>query len=280
MPPALPSPQRRVPCRLLPSAGLLAVAVAAAPVALAAPPIDAIRPHRAVYDLDLAGGRSQPVVVDVAGTMTFSLQDVCDGWIVEQTYDTQILYASGPDVRWRTSYSTWESRDGRELTFALDSSSGELIQSELRGEASLDSDKGGTARLRRPSAETIALPPGTLFPTYFAAELIAAIRDGASMFTGTLYAGTEETGPEYVAAIIGRPVDAPPSLDDPLLEGPSHRIVTAYYPPAVAAELPSVEVTMRFYENGVSDDVVLAYSDFGIRARLVEIEALPVPDCR
>jgi hypothetical protein len=36
---------------------------------------------------------------------------------------------------------------------------------------------------------------------------------------------------------------------------------------------------MRLLDNGVSQDMALDYSDYVIRAKLDEIEALPRPNC-
>jgi hypothetical protein len=258
---------------------LSAALVVAAGAAQAAPPVGDLLSHRAVYSLGLARSQSQQVVGGVAGTMTFTLTGACDGWTVEQQYDTQISYIEGPAVHWTTSYSTWESRDGRDMTFSLKSTTNDVVETDLRGEASLDPATGGQARLRRPEDTTLPLTPGTLFPTYHTAALVDAMRRGDTIFGATLFDGTDDAGSSYVSAVIGRPVDTAPTIDDPALEVPSRRVTMAFFDENGGDDLPSVEIGMRLYENGVGDDVTLDYGDFVMRATMVSFEALPAPTC-
>jgi hypothetical protein len=53
----------------------------------------------------------------------------------------------------------------------------------------------------------------------------------------------------------------------------------AFFPPDASADKPEYELGMRLLDNGVSRDMVLDYSDFAIKAKLDEIEALPKPSC-
>lgn len=253
--------------------------LAAAAADAATPSIGDLVSHRAVYSLGLARSQAQQVVGGVAGTMTFTLTGACDGWTVEQQYDTRISYVEGPPVHWMTSYSTWESRDGRDMTFSLKSTTDDVVETDVRGEASLDPDTGGEARLRRPEDTTLTLTPGTLFPTYHTAALVDAMRRGDTIFAATLFDGTDPEGSSYVSAIIGRPVETPPTIDDPALKGPSRRVTMAFFDETGSSDIPSVEIGMRLYDNGVGDDVTLDYGDFVMRATMVSFEALPQPTC-
>src|SRR4051812_22516555 len=118
----------------LPSAApLSAILALAAGAASAAPPVGELLSHRAVYALSLARSQAQQVVGGVAGTMSFTLTAACDGWTVEQQYDSHISYVEGPPVHWMTNYSTWESRDGREMTFSLKSTTDNVVETDVRG---------------------------------------------------------------------------------------------------------------------------------------------------
>jgi hypothetical protein len=68
-------------------------------------------------------------------------------------------------------------------------------------------------------------------------------------------------------------------VDSPLLNRPSWRIRLAFFPPDTKVEQPDYELGMRLLDNGVSQDMALDYSDYVIRAKLDEIEALPRPNC-
>jgi hypothetical protein len=256
-----------------------AVTLSAGAADAATPSIGDLVSHRAVYALGLARSQAQQVVGGVSGTMTFTLTGACDGWTVEQQYDSRISYVEGPPVHWMTSYSTWESRDGRDMTFSLKSTTDDVVETDVRGEASLDPKTGGEARLRRPEDITLPLSAGTLFPTYHTAALVDAMRRGDSIFAATLFDGTDEAGSSYVSAVIGRPVETAPKIDDPALKVPSRRVTMAFFDETGTSDLPSVEIGMRLYDNGVGDDVTLDYGDFVMRATMVSFETLPTPTC-
>ena len=60
-----------------------------------------IAPHRAVYDLSLAGSKGNSQVVDVTGAMEFDWEDACDGWSVTQRTAMAFSYQSGQTVQSR-----------------------------------------------------------------------------------------------------------------------------------------------------------------------------------
>ena len=68
-------------------------------------------------------------------------------------------------------------------------------------------------------------------------------------------------------------------VKSPLLQQPSWRVRLAFFPADSTAVRPDYELGMKLHDNGVSADMVLDYSDFAIKARLDEIEALPKPNC-
>ena len=64
-----------------------------------------------------------------------------------------------------------------------------------------------------------------------------------------------------------------------LLERPGWRVRLAFFPADASAEKPDYELGMRLLDNGVSQDMVIDYGDYSIRAKLDDIEPLPKPNC-
>jgi len=64
-----------------------------------------------------------------------------------------------------------------------------------------------------------------------------------------------------------------------LIERPSWRVRLAFFPADTKSDEPDYELGMRLFDNGVSGDMSLDYSDYVIRAKLDEIEPLSKPAC-
>ena len=71
-----------------------------------------IAPHRAVYDLSLAGSKGNSQVVDVTGAMEFDWEDACDGWSVDPAHGHGVLLSVGPDRESRLEPGDLGSRTG------------------------------------------------------------------------------------------------------------------------------------------------------------------------
>ena len=98
-----------------------------------------------------------------------------------------------------------------------------------------------------------------------------------------VFDGSGDDGGHYginVALARAFPAGAPTNLDLPLLvDQPSWRVVMAYFDPEENGVAPDYEQELRVFANGVIDELVLDYGDFSLDAELVDLEALPAPDC-
>jgi hypothetical protein len=53
----------------------------------------------------------------------------------------------------------------------------------------------------------------------------------------------------------------------------------AFFPVDANAEKPDYELGMRLLDNGVSQDMVIDYGEYSIRAKLDDLEPLTKPNC-
>jgi hypothetical protein len=53
----------------------------------------------------------------------------------------------------------------------------------------------------------------------------------------------------------------------------------AYFETGAIEAEPKHEMAMRIFANGVSDDLVIDFEQFTVRAVLEQVDMLPVPDC-
>jgi hypothetical protein len=243
-----------------------------------------IAPHRALYSLTLGSSKTGSGVVGATGAMVYEWGETCDGWTVEQRFRLRLYYAEsgGSDVS--STLVTWESKDGLRYRFNERRLRNGELDEEIRGEAHLDGPgKGGTAEFVRPEATTIALAPGVLFPTAHTILLIDRARAGDQFVSRQVFDGSTVENASQITAVIGPELAPDPGADklaqNPLLQRPSWRVRLAFFPSDSKSEQPDYELGMRLLDNGVSQDMSLDYTDYVIKAKLDEIEALPRPSC-
>ncbi len=258
----------------------LCTAIAAALLFSASAHAQTIAPHRAAYSLSLGEGRSGGVG-SIDGALVIDWGEVCEGWTISQRMRFRMSGGAGGDVDSDISFSSFESRDGRNYRFSLRTSrDGEVVE-DLRGRAELDPDKGGMAEFSTPDT-TIVLPPGTMFPTAHSLLLINLAEGGERLVTRAVFDGATLDGALDVSAIIGdrTPVDPKLAARAPAVGArPSWRVRMAYFNPDDKSGTPTYETSMRMLDNAVASEYSFEYPEFSIRAKLERLDALPKPNC-
>ncbi len=245
-------------------------ALAATPVPLAA--------HQATYRLSLDNARSGDVL-GVSGTMGYEVTDACDGWAVRQRLDMTITNREGQDVEMVSDYLTWESKDGLKLTFRMKQTTDTAVTEQVEGDASLDKSGGaGTVHYTVPDEKTTPIPPGTLFPMAHTAAIITAAEEGKKFVALPLFDGTGAEGAQNTSVIISN-WNLPSASQYPALaELPSGRVRVAFFDRKKDTQKPDYEVGMKYWENGVADDLKMDFSDFVVDGKLATF-TLPKPHC-
>ena len=241
-----------------------------------------IAPHRALYTMSLGNARSDSGVVDARGTMDYEWGETCEGWTIEQRYRLKMRYAETSDVDIVSSFVTWESKDGLRYRFNQKQTRNGEVDQEIRGEARLDGPgKSGVAEFTKPEAQTLRLEPGVLFPSAHTILLIDSARAGENFVSRLVFDGATDENAVQVSAVIGHKLTADPAAEtrSPLLERPGWRVRLAFFPVDANAEKPDYELGMRLLDNGVSQDMVIDYGEYSIRAKLDDIEPLSKPNC-
>jgi len=252
--------------------------------ALPARPIQ-ILPHQAIYNLSIAAAKSGNPVVAVDGGMMIKWADVCDGWTLEQRFTMTFIYAQGGALEMKTTFVTWEAKDGLSYRFNVRKLVNGEVDEVIRGEASLDGPgQGGTVQFEEPEKKAVPLPPGTLFPTEHTLELLKRAQAGKRFFFRTVFDGIEASGPTDINAVIGEQVTvAREDWDDAVFGGPAWPMRLAFFTPdgdqAVEGGGPDYEVSIQLLWNGVSDSMLIDYGDLKIDVALDTIEELPAPHC-
>lgn len=272
-------------------AAALVVAVPAicAPAAPPLPGESQFAPHKAEYTMTLNSTRMSGGVTGASGKMSYRFGDSCDGWTVENKTAITFDYSDSSPVATTWDYVTWESKDGLRFRFRVRSTRDGTVNEEIAGTASLDGQgKGGTVKFTQPDQKTVSLPPGTLFPTEHTLRLLEAAQKGGRLLTKVVFDGTDADGPFNVTGVVTRLVPAnsnsSPSLGKPgvsaaLLSAPSWFMRLAFFSVASSDAEPDYEVGLRYYLNGVADEMIQSYGDFTLKATLDKLQPIAKPDC-
>lgn len=281
----------------IPVPPLAAPAVVAAPASVPAAAASVrIAPHRAIYRMTMVSARNGSPVVDVRGKMLFQWGDSCDGWTTEQRFRLNFAYAEGEEAKTNTSYISWEAKDGLAYRFNVRKTINGQLDEEVKGEASLTVEGGaGSSHFVRPEESTLALQPGTLFPSAHSIALIQAAMAGERFLSRTVFDGADTDGATEISAVIGPPQAAPPTAaattapgggDDAktgiaaaLLAETGWPVRLAFFPVKGTAAVPEYEMSVLLLANGVTRQLRIDYGDFSVAATLESLEALPQHGC-
>jgi hypothetical protein len=253
-----------------------------------------ISPHRALYNLSLQSSKAGSGVVGATGAMIYEWGETCDAWTVQQRFRLRLVYEDADPVELSSTLVSWESKDGLRYRFNERRLRNGDPDEEVKGEARLEgSGMGGKADFTKPDAVTMTLAPKVLFPTAHTLLLIERAIAGDNFLSRDVFDGATEDNASQITAVIGPRIDATTSGDkaaagaaskdkvvkSPLIDRPSWRVRLAFFPADTKADEPDYELGMRLFDNGVSGDMSLDYSDYVIRAKLDEIEPLSKPAC-
>jgi EipB-like len=261
---------------------VLAAAFVAVAISASAAGGAEIAPHRALYLMTLGSARNDSGVVDARGTMDYEWGETCDGWTIEQRYRLRMRYAETADVDIVSSFVTWESKDGLRYRFNQKQTRNGEVDQEIRGEATLDGPGGGgVAEFSKPEPKTLRLEPGVMFPSAHTMLLIDAAHEGENFISRLVFDGATDENAVQVSAAIGVKLTPDPvaAARNSLLQRPGWRFRLAFFPVDASAEKPDYELGMRLLDNGVSQDMVIDYGEYSIRAKLDDIEPLAKPSC-
>lgn len=272
---------RRLSTALI-AAGLLGLAPSAAPRA-AEPGAEAMAAHRAAYRLTLDRSRDNSIV-RAEGAMVYEVVDACDGWATRQRFTLVLTDRDGQNVDTASDYSTYETKDGRKIRFSLTQMSQGAVSQRVSGEAEVSPDGGGRVRYTDPEQKEEALPPGTLLPMLHTIRSLAAARAGSRMLVTPLFDGTSPDGAQDTTTVISGWHGAQANQRFPALSSlGSARMRVAFFDrdgggkdkDAAGASAPDYEVGLRYFENGVADELKMEFGEFSVNGRMEELAILP-----
>ncbi|MCB8880638.1 DUF1849 family protein [Acidisoma cellulosilytica] len=229
--------------------------------------------HRAFYKLTLDSTENGGVT-NAAGAMEYEVINGCTGWATQQRLDMTVLDREGGDTHTVSDYSTWESKDGRQFRFRITQNTND--QREVRaGYAELPPGRPGFAVYTQPSARRVVLPAGTLFPMAQTAAVLAAAKAGKPFLAVPIFDGTATDAVENTFSIITQHGQVVPTAFAPLAHMPTVLVHMAYYGTDRTQMLPDTLLAMRYWDNGVADQLTMDFGNFTLAGQLAQFQLLP-----
>ncbi len=264
---------------------LLAALLALAPVAANATPVEGaadMAAHRAAYRLILDRSRDTAGIQRAEGAMLFEVQDACEAWATRQRFTLVVTDRDGNSIETSSDYSTLESKDGRTLRFSLTQVTEGAVTSRVSGEAT-QGEGGGRVVFADPVPNEMRLPPGTLFPMIHTIQSLAAARAGQRLVVAPLLDGTTADGPQDTTTIITGGWQAPSeNARFPALSAFGNaRMRIAFFEPGQqgGASTPGYEVSLRYWANGVADELKMDFGEFVVDGQMLELAVAPPGGC-
>ncbi len=237
-------------------------------------------PHKALYNIKLAGTKSGSQIVNISGQMLYEWKPTCEAWVSNHRFNIVYEYADTPALNITSDFSTYEAFDGSSLNFTSQRKrNGELFE-ELRGRADIAEGQTGEAVFTIPESLKHELPIGTLFPIRHTFEVAKKVDEGAKFFNSVIYDGSDEDGAVEVNAFIGKELNASErftdtsNMDMDLINTPAHAVRLAFFPLNTPEASSDYEMDLVFHENGIISDMIIDYDDFSVSQTLTAIEKI------
>jgi hypothetical protein len=231
--------------------------------------------HKALYTLTLDAS-PKGAVVAANGTMSYEVIDSCDGWATQQRLAMDVTNSDGQTVRMVSDYSTWEAKNGSRLRFHVRQTTDTAVTLQLAGEADI-APGGGVIHYTEPKPDTVKLAAGTLFPMAHTAHIMALAQSGQKFITLPLFDGSSDTGAEDTFIVITRSIAASPFKYPALAPLPSDDVNVSFYDHDSNGEAPDYAVAMRYWTNGVADDLKMDFGDFIMAGKLTQFSPTAHP---
>ena len=272
------------------------VAIAAGLIVAAIPPgaaaqagAVALASHRAVYDLKLAQSRGKRPMSAVRGRILYDFSgSPCEGYALQFRQVSQLDSGEGRVSVSDLRATTWEDGAARRLHFHSENFLDERLRDTVDGKAERQ-PTGIGVKLTKPADKTLAFGVDLVFPTEHIRRVIAAAREGKSLYQVVVYDGSESGEKLYdTLAVIGKaitPDDKKPSdaaSAQPALAALTRWPVTISYfdkgNPG-GEQTPIYAITFELYENGVSRALLLDYGDFVVAGEMTQFEIKDSKPC-
>lgn len=244
-----------------------------------------MQPHRAIYEVSLSSVQSGGQLVDIRGKMYFEWKKSCESWTTDHRSTLTYEYADGTSARINSDFASYETLDGKDLSFSSRRENNGTLIEEFRGHAKLSTNAEGDAVYSVPGELNFKLPKNTFFPMQHTDEILARARKGEKFFNAALFDGSDDKGPQLVNVFIGQKADpmkdfkVTKDVDLSLLKSPARHMRLAFFSAEDDSAAAEYEMDLVALDNGVVSDIKVIYDTFTITQKLVALQKVDMPAC-
>jgi hypothetical protein len=249
----------------------------------------ALASHRAVYDLKLSRSRGKRPMSSINGRILYDFSgSACEGYALQFRQVSQLDTGEGKVAVSDLRATTWEDGTARRLRFHSENFLDERLRDAVDGQAERRQD-GIDVNLTRPAAKRLDFNAKLVFPTEHVRLVIAAAREGKTVYEAVVYDGSDSGEKLYdTLAVIGKAIG--PEEKRPADVTASHAalasltrwpITISYFDKGknTGEQTPIYAITFELYENGVSRALLLDYGDFVVSGEMTLLEIKDAKPC-
>lgn len=245
-------------------------------------PLPPLAAYRAAYTLTLSRSSGTDAPTSARGRIDFDFSgSACNGYAEKLRQVTELQPANGPARVADMRSSTFESSDGANFRFKIDSRVNGQAGGSFDGKVKRSPGAALSVEIARPNRQRLNLPGEALFPAEHLRRLVASAQSGEVGLHALVLDGSEEGVRIFSTnAIIGKAVSAPAAgkaAPADALKNLRHWPVTVAYfqPEAQEDQSPLHVMTLDLYENGVAGAIKIDYGDFALAGELTELALGP-----
>lgn len=248
-----------------------------------------LRPHRAVYDVSLAGTDASADIALARGRLVFDLSGAaCEGYVVNSRFVTRVTNREGNEIVTDLSSATFETVDPARFEFrnTLTRNGGtpELVRGSAEASAS-----GLTVERTDPKEATLQLRRA-VFPAAHTKLILDTAMAGERVLEIAVFDAGDAADAVYdTTTIIGPGREGLPGASEAeraileaagLGEETAWRAVISYFEDGSSGEpTPAYELAFDLLESGIAYNVRFDYSQFALGGELTELALGTAPEC-
>jgi hypothetical protein len=245
--------------------------------------------HRAVYDLKLAQSRGKRPMSAIRGRILYDFSgSPCEGYALQFRQVSQLDSGEGKVSLSDLRATSWEEGAAKRLRFHSENFLNERLREAVDGQAErLESGIG--IKLTKPGDKSLDFRADAVFPTEHVRRIIAAAREGKTVYEAVVYDGSDSGDKLYdTLAIIGKAIAPTERVPTDAAAGQAALAALTRWPVTISyfdkskhggEQTPIYAITFELYENGVSRALLLDYGDFVVSGEMTQLEIKDAKPC-
>ena len=249
----------------------------ASPLVASAPTKSPITPHIAYYKVKIEKVSKGIPISDLNGIMVLKMDNVCDGWIIEQKSSSKAELGSNigeeQEQDLDSQYNVWESNQGNKLSFFSRRIHNKEEMLDIAGDS--ETKKNNTLiNFNKPEALNMKTTSAILFPIKHLEKQIKAMNDGTKSISTLVFDGSSFGEPVKITTAFGTTA-AKISVQDnnkKLHEIEAYPLNMSVF--GANSDKPSFEIKQQMSKSGIMSSYLIDFGTYSLRGQLVKVEYL------